>query len=97
MLAYLLETSAEFALTMPRVSIVIPTYNSVGYLSDAVESALGQTFTDIEIIIVNDGSSDNTEQWVLCQTGPRIKLISQKNQGKSAARNRGISQSQGEI
>lgn len=81
---------------MPKVSVVIPAYNSVDYLPDALESALGQTFSDIEVIIVNDGSSDHTDQWVLSQTDPRITLISQENLGKSAARNRGISQSQGE-
>ncbi|MEL7069004.1 MAG: glycosyltransferase family A protein [Cyanobacteria bacterium J06581_3] len=81
---------------MPRVTVVIPVYNSLDYLPDAVESALEQTFGDIEVIIVNDGSSDNTEQWVLSQSDPRIILISQENLGKSAARNRGIAASKGE-
>ena len=81
---------------MPRVSVIIPTYNSIEYLPEAVKSALGQTFGDLEVIIVNDGSSDRTEQWVLEQSDPRLTLISQENLGKSAARNAGIARAQGE-
>ena len=83
-------------LNPPKVSVVIPAYNSVKFLPDALESALQQTFKDIEVIIINDGSSDNTQQWVLKHNDPRITLISQQNLGKSAARNRGISHSKGE-
>ncbi|MEO0707705.1 MAG: glycosyltransferase family 2 protein [Cyanobacteria bacterium J06649_5] len=81
---------------MPKVTVVIPAYNNIDYLPDALESALEQTFADIEIIVINDGSSDHTEQWMLSQSDPRITLISQDNQGKSAARNRGIAHSQGD-
>ncbi len=81
---------------MPKVSVIIPTYNSIAYLPDAVGSALGQTFTDLEIIIINDGSSDHTNEWVLQQSDPRLILISQENQGKSAARNAGIARARGE-
>lgn len=80
---------------MPNVSIVIPTYNSIQYLPAAIEGALNQTLTDFEIIIINDGSTDGTEAWVLQQPDPRIRLISQENLGKSAARNAGITAAQG--
>lgn len=80
---------------MPKVSIIIPTYNSIRYLPSAVKSALDQTFIDIEVIIINDGSSDHTEQWFLGQLDPRLTLISQANLGKSAARNTGISRAAG--
>jgi len=75
---------------MPRVSIIIPTYNSIQYLPSAVASALNQTFKDFEIIIINDGSTDHTEEWILQQDDPKLRVVSQKNCGKSAARNAGI-------
>lgn len=75
---------------MVKISVVLPTYNSLNYLPDAVNSVIHQTYTDWELIIVNDGSSDNTDEWVSQQSDPRIILISQENQGKSAARNTGI-------
>lgn len=80
---------------MPKVSVVIPAYNALNYLPEALHSVQAQTFTDIEIIIVNDGSVDQTEEWVLCQDDSQIRLISQENLGKSAARNRGIREAQG--
>ena len=81
---------------MPKVSVIIPSYNSLDYLPDALESALQQTFTDVEILIVNDGSVDDTERWVLSQAHSQVKLISQENLGKSAARNRGLAESVGD-
>ena len=81
---------------MPKVSIVIPAYNSMSYLPETLESALEQTFTDFEVLIVNDGSSDHVEQWSTQLVDPRVKLISQENQGVSVARNTGIVHAQGE-
>ena len=81
---------------MTKVSIIIPTYNSFQYLPSAVNSVINQTYVDWEMIIVNDGSSDNTEEWVLTQSDPRIILISQENKGKSVARNVGIERATGE-
>ena len=49
---------------MPIISVVIPVYNGMKYLPETMESVLGQTFTDFEVIIVNDGSTDNTREWV---------------------------------
>jgi len=81
---------------MAKVSVIIPAYNSMTYLPKAVESVLKQTFSDFELIIVNDGSSDGIEQWVNTITDNRIQLISQKNQGAAAARNTGIAHGKGD-
>jgi glycosyltransferase involved in cell wall biosynthesis len=81
---------------MPKVTVVIPAYNAMKFLPETVESVLAQTFSDLELLIVNDGSSDNILQWATNITDDRVKLISQENQGVSAARNTGIMQSNGE-
>jgi glycosyltransferase involved in cell wall biosynthesis len=80
---------------MTKVSVIIPAYNAMTYLPKTVESVFKQTFTDFEVIIVNDGSSDGIEQWVNTITDRRVKLISQKNQGAAAARNTGIAHAKG--
>jgi glycosyltransferase involved in cell wall biosynthesis len=81
---------------MPKVSVIIPAYNAMQYLPDTVSSVLRQTFINFELLIINDGSSDNIKEWVINLTDERVKLISQQNQGVSVARNIGISQAQGE-
>ncbi len=81
---------------MPKISVIIPAYNAMNYLPETLESVFKQTFTDFEILIINDGSSDNLVEWVSQIADSRVKLISQVNQGVSAARNTGISNSQGE-
>ena len=78
-----------------RVSVVIPAYNCEATVAAAVESCLAQTFDDVEIIVVNDGSTDRTLD-VLNGFGPRIKLISQANGGVGAARNAGARVASGE-
>jgi glycosyltransferase involved in cell wall biosynthesis len=80
---------------MPTVSVIVPTYNTIAYLPDAIDSILKQTFEDFEILLVNDGSTDSTAQWAKQLTDPRIRYIEQKNQGLSAARNTGINLAQG--
>lgn len=80
---------------MPKVSVVIPAYNAMTYLPETLESVLKQTFTDFEVLIVNDGSSDRIVSWVSEIIDPRVKLISQENQGLSGARNTGIDHAQG--
>ncbi len=80
------------------VSIVIPCYNHSQYLEEAVQSALNQTYPHIEIIIVNDGSTDDTEKIAMelqSKYPEKIKIIFQKNSGVSRARNSAISQSKG--
>ncbi|PSB08301.1 glycosyl transferase family A [Pleurocapsa sp. CCALA 161] len=83
---------------MPKVSVIIPAYNAIKYLPASIDSILTQTYTDFEIIIVNDGSKDGTEEWFgqLTDPDPRVQLISQTNQGNCAARNIGIAHAQSE-
>lgn len=81
---------------MPKVSIVITAYNSMDYLPETIESVLEQTFSDFEVLLVDDGSSDHIVQWASELVDPRVKLTSQENQGVSVARNTGIAHAQGE-
>lgn len=80
----------------PRVSITIPTYNCARFLGEAICSALSQTYTDYEIVVVDDGSTDDTRE-VLAEFGDRIRYIYQPNGGLSSARNVAVSQAQGEF
>lgn len=73
----------------PGVSVVIPAYNYAHYLAEAVDSVLAQTYAPVELIVVNDGSTDGTRE-LLDGYGDRIVAIHQENQGLSAARNTGI-------
>ncbi|HVM59663.1 MAG TPA: glycosyltransferase family A protein [Verrucomicrobiae bacterium] len=79
----------------PRFSIVIPTYNREKLVGPAIDSVLAQTFTDYEVIVVDDGSTDGTPE-VLRSYGPRIKVLRQENQGPEVARDRGINMAAGE-
>lgn len=81
---------------MPKISVVIPAYNAMHYLPTTMKSLLNQTFDDFEVIVVNDGSSDETEQWVSQIENPKVKLISQQNKGLAGARNTGIAYAQGD-
>jgi len=80
----------------PLVSAIIPTYNRAHVICDAVESILAQTYREIEVIVVDDGSKDDTLPR-LKQYGDRIRVVSQANAGPAAARNRGIAVAQGEL
>lgn len=81
---------------MPQVSVIIPTHNRAGMVQDAIESALAQTFRDFEIIVVDDGSTDETRE-VLEKYKDRIHYFYQVNQGAAAARNNAIAASRGEL
>ena len=81
---------------MPKVSVIIPAYNAMAYLPETLESVLNQTFTDFEVLIINDGSPDGIVEWASEIKDSRVKLISQENQGISGARNTGLWSSQGE-
>lgn len=82
----------------PLVTIVIPAYNAERYLSDCLKSVQAQSYANLEILIIDDGSSDNTEQ--ICRDfaegDSRIVLLRQKNSGVSSARNNGIRNASGE-
>lgn len=79
-----------------RFSIIIPTYNRATFLPKAIDSVLAQTFNDWELIVVDDGSTDNTKEIVAQYNDERITYIYQENSERSAARNNGISHSKGE-
>ncbi len=81
----------------PFFSIVLPTYNRCHFLSRSIESVLGQTFSDWELIIVDDGSTDDTKTMVTSYTDKRIKYIWQPNKERSSARNLGISKARGKF
>lgn len=82
--------------TPPLVSVIIPTYNRGWILKEAVDSVLAQDFDSFELIVVDDGSSDDTPQ-ILAAYGDRLRVIRQPNRGVSAARNRGIAAAGGEF
>ena len=82
---------------IPRVSVVIPAYNRAGLVGKAIASVLAQTFNDFELIVVDDGSTDDTGSTVESYQDARVKLIKlPKRGGQSAARNAGIEASRGE-
>ena len=79
---------------MPRFSVIIPTYNRAHVLRDAVDSVLAQSLSDYEILVVDDGSTDDTAS-LLAQYGGRIRFVYQENAGPAAARNRGLEMARG--
>ena len=83
---------------MVKISVIVPCYNVEEYLEECLDSIVNQTFKDIEIICINDGSTDNTLDILnsYAQKDTRIKIISQSNQGLSAARNAGLKSINGE-
>lgn len=82
---------------MAKVSLIVPIYNSSGYLNKCVDSLLNQTLKDIEIILINDGSTDESEKIIKSYNDKRIKYISKKNEGIGKTRNRGIKEATGEF
>lgn len=81
-----------------RVSIIVPVYNGERYFTDCIQSILVQSFTDIEVIVINDGSTDSSLSLIkrYAQNDSRIVVINQKNKGVSAARNAGLSKARGD-
>ena len=79
----------------PKVSIVIPVFNGENYLHEAIDSALAQTYKNCEIIVVNDGSTDNTEA-IAKSYGNKIRYFRKENGGGSSALNLGIDNMEGE-
>jgi glycosyltransferase involved in cell wall biosynthesis len=81
---------------LPLITVVIPLYNGARYIRRSVQSVLQQSYTNFELIIVDDGSSDDGADIVLEFTDQRLRLVRQDNMGVSAARNKGISEGKGE-
>lgn len=77
-------------------SIVIPLYNKEQWISDTLRSVLSQTFSDFEVVVVDDGSTDNSISVIKSFNDPRVRIITQKNAGVAAARNHGIEEAKGE-
>lgn len=73
-----------------RVSVVIPCFNSLDWLPQTVDSVLAQTFTDFEVVLVDDGGSDELDKWAAELGDQRVRVVRQDNAGVSAARNLGI-------
>ncbi|MGB3343040.1 MAG: glycosyltransferase family 2 protein [Aequorivita sp.] len=81
---------------MLKFSVVISVFNKENYIAETLRSVLNQTFTDFEIVILNDGSTDNSEAEILKFNDPRIKYYSQENQGAAAGRNAAIQKAENE-
>ena len=82
---------------MPKVSVVMPAYNAEKYIGEAIDSILNQTFTDFEFIIINDGSTDRTEEIIREYNDPRIVLLeNEKNSGIVVTLNKGLDAAKGE-
>ncbi len=82
----------------PRVSIIIPVYNGADYLREAIESALTQSYSNCEVIVVNDGSADNGETNAIARAyGERIRYFQKENGGAASALNYGVRQMTGEF
>lgn len=82
---------------MPLISVIIPVYNGEKTIKETIESVLNQTFSDLELIVINDGSQDGTSEIVNRIREPRLKFFSYPNAGLAASRNRGISLAVGEF
>ncbi len=80
---------------MVKVSVIIPAYNAEKYIHEAIDSVLNQTFKDFEIIVINDGSTDNTSK-ILESYGNKIRWKSQENKGQASAQNEGIKIAKGD-
>jgi glycosyltransferase involved in cell wall biosynthesis len=94
--AALLAHRSPYGLRPPRVSVIVPVYNGAAHIVETVESVLAQTYTDFELMVVDDGSTDGTAELLRPYRG-QIRLIQQSNQGVSAARNNGLQRALGDF
>ena len=83
-------SAANSSTAMPLVSVVMPVHNGMPWLALALDSVLAQTYTNIEVIIINDGSTDGTSQYLAGLTDSRVRVIDQDNVGVCLAANRGF-------
>lgn len=81
----------------PAVSIIMPAYNAEKMIAESIQSVVNQTYTDWELIVINDGSNDNTSTIVSMYNDPRIILLEQQNSGVAEARNNGIRNAHGKM
>ena len=84
-------------MTLPKISVVMPIYNVEKFVGQAVQSVLDQTFTDFELICVDDGGTDTSMDIVRGFADPRIRIVCQANRGLAGARNTGIAHAKGEF
>lgn len=82
---------------IPRVSVIIPAYNTAGYIDRCLESVIGQTLGEIEIIVIDDGSTDDTVARIQAHAEPRLTLLRKANGGPSSAKNLGLDCARGEF
>jgi glycosyltransferase involved in cell wall biosynthesis len=80
----------------PKISVLLPVYNAEPYLAETIDSVLAQTFSDFELIIINDGSTDRSADIIRSYSDKRIRFIEQQNMGLSATLNKGIALARGE-
>jgi hypothetical protein len=83
-------------MVVPKVSVVMPVYNGAKYLAEAIDSILAQSYCDYELIIVDDGSHDNSASIAAAYTDPRVRMVRQENRGVAVSLNRGVALSRGE-
>ena len=82
----------------PLISVIVPAYNVEKYIKTCLDSLINQTYSNFEIIVINDGSTDQTEEILRSyQSNPKFRIYSQKNGGLSAARNQGLKLANGEL
>lgn len=81
---------------MVKLSVIIPLYNKEKYIAATITSVLHQSFVDFEVVVINDGSTDNSRQIVEDISDTRIRLIDKQNEGVSTTRNRGVQEAKGE-
>lgn len=79
------------------ISVIMPVYNGAEFLEDTIQSVINQTEKDFELIIINDGSTDHSEEIILSFSDPRIRYFKQENQGPAAARNKGLDHVNGDF
>lgn len=91
-----MESPHDGALSGPLVSVILPVYNRAGWVARAVDSVLAQTHRHLELLVVDDGSTDDTRR-VLESFGPRITVVEQPHAGAEAARNLGLERARGEF
>ncbi len=82
--------------TNPKISVIIPVYNGENTIRETIASVLAQTFSELELIIIDDGSTDSTLEVVQSISDPRLRVFSYANSGQAASRNRGVSLARGE-